>query len=280
VKRIKEQTQLPLVPSEEMSAPAATSPLALECRTVTSTDPLEAGVDDRQARVPGFSQDALSGLTVLLVGAGALGGEIAEGLVRKGVGVLKILDFDVVAVSNLNRQFFFASDLYHSKAWALARNLAPHGALGTRIIAWNLSFEQAQKEAVDLDCDVVVSAVDDAGTRAAIIRFALEREIPALFCGASVTADGARVFVQEPGKACFACAFPDEAGDGRSPCPGSPAIKDLFKTLAGIALYAIDSLVMDRLRTWQIYTFCPSDAKFTHSGPAKRRADCPFCGGA
>ena len=83
------------------------TPLALTCATVQPTDPLEASVGDRQGRVPGFSQDALSGLTVLLVGAGALGGEIAEGLVRKGVGTLKIVDFDTAALPNLNSQFFF-----------------------------------------------------------------------------------------------------------------------------------------------------------------------------
>lgn len=254
-------------------------PLSLQCQSVNPTDPLEASVEDRQERVPGFSQQALSGLTVLLVGAGAMGGEIAEGLVRKGVGKLISLDFDTVTLSNLNRQFFFPKDIYQPKAWALARNLEPHGAMGTKIVAWNLSFEQAQERGVDLDCDVVISAVDAGQTRVAISRFATARNIPALFGGASTTADCAYVFVQEPGKACFGCAFPDEAKDTRNPCPGSPAIKDLFKGLASLALYAVDSLFMDRPRNWQLYTLHPSDAEFTYSGAIERRPDCPICGG-
>ncbi len=234
-------------------------------------------VEDRQSRVPGFSQETISNLTVFLAGAGALGGEIAEGLVRKGVGTLKILDFDSVEVSNLSRQFFFPDDVYSPKAWALARNLAPHGALGTRIIAWNLAFENALHGGADLACDVIVSAVDDAQTRIAIARFARERMIPSVFGGASERADYANLFVQEVGKACFACAFPEEVDGARTPCPGSPAIKDLFKQLGGLALYAIDSLFMDRPRDWNLHSLCPADAEFTRSGWVPRREDCPIC---
>jgi len=268
-----------VVGGESEPASGSVLPLSIRCRTVEPSDPLEAGVADRQERVPGFSQDALSDLTVLLVGAGALGGEIAEGLVRKGVGTLKILDFDTVALSNLNRQFFFPEDLYEPKAWALARNLEPHGVMGTRIIAWDLSFEEACEREVDIECDMVISAADDDRTRVAISKFARERDVPAMFGGASVAADNAQLFVQEVGGACFGCAFPDEINDERTPCPGSPAIKDLFKQLAGLALYAVDSLVMDRPRYWHLHTLCPSNAEFTVSSPVKRRPDCPLCGG-
>ena len=254
-------------------------PLMLTCPTVKPQHPLEAPVEDRQGRVPGFSQQALSNLTVLLFGAGALGGEIAEGLVREGVGTLKIFDPDTVALSNLNRQFFFPKDLYQPKAWALARNLAPHGAMGTRIIAWPVSFERAYQLALDLDGDLAIAAVDSGPSRIEIARFAVERKIPALFGGASITADYANLFVQQVGSACYACAFPEEARGKQTPCPGSPAIKALFKHVAGLALYAVESLFMDRPRNWNLYTLCPSDATFTRSGWVNRRPDCPICGG-
>jgi len=258
-----------------------TPPVILRCPLLMPENPgAEAPVWDRQGRVPGFSQEALWRLKVLLVGAGALGGEIAEGLVRKGVGMLTILDFDTVDLSNLSRQFFFPEDLGQPKAWALARNLVPHGAMGTRIIAHHLSFENALQAGVDLDCDAVISAVDDGETRVAIAQFALKRNIPALFGGASEAADFASLFVQERDGACFSCAFPAHEGLGRTPCPGSPAIKDLFKLLAGVTLYAVDSLFMDRPRKWNLYGLCPSDPAATRGGTVKRRPDCPVCGGA
>ena len=253
------------------------SPLILRCQRLQSD---LHSVADRQEGVPGFSQAALSELTVLLVGAGALGGEIAECLVRKGIGTLKILDFDTVELTNLNRQFFLADDIGTPKAWALARNIAPHGLMGTRIIGHNLSFADARDHGVDLSCDVIVSAVDDGKARGDIAECGLKHKVPVIFGGASQEANFAKLFVQEPGQACFACACPEEADGDRTPCPDSPAIKDLFMLLGSYMVYAIDSLFMDRPRTWNLHTFCPRDAAFTESKRVECRPDCPICGDA
>jgi len=249
---------------------SASSSLMLRCQTLQ--------MDNRQNGVPGFSQEALSKLTVLLVGAGALGGEIAECLVRKGVGSLKILDFDTVEPTNLNRQFFFASDVGSPKAWALTRNISPHGVMGTRIIAHNLSFAVAQDRGVDLSSHVIDSAVDDGQARGEIAKFGIEHQIPVIFGGASQEANFAKLFVQEVNEACFACACPEEADGQRTPCPGSPAIKDLFMLLGSYMVYAIDTLFMERPREWNLHTFCPRDAEFTESRRVERRPDCPICG--
>jgi molybdopterin/thiamine biosynthesis adenylyltransferase len=264
-------TQVQTVGIDQMKTPV-TSPLLLRCQTLQ--------MDNRQNGVPGFSQEALSKLTILLVGAGALGGEIAECLVRKGVGSLKILDFDTVEPSNLNRQFFFVCDVGSPKAWALTRNISPHGVMGTRIIAHNLSFAVAQDRGVDLSCDAIVSAVDDGQARGEIAKFGLEHQIPVIFGGASQEANFAKLFVQEVNEACFACACPEEADGERTPCPGSPAIKDLFMLLGSYMVYAIDTLFMERPREWNLHTFCPRDAAFTESRRVERNPDCPICGDA
>ena len=46
----------------------------------------------------------LSHKTVLIVGCGGVGGYVAEGLARSGIGTLVLVDFDVVDESNINRQ--------------------------------------------------------------------------------------------------------------------------------------------------------------------------------
>src|SRR2546423_10466869 len=91
------------------------------------------GVEDRQVSLKGFNQQALANAKVIMIGAGGLGGEIGEALVRKGVGTLTVLDFDVVELSNLNRQLFGKNDLGRPKAHCLARNLSKLGFLGTVI---------------------------------------------------------------------------------------------------------------------------------------------------
>jgi len=257
---------------------SAVAPLALWCADVASDDGVS--VEDRQSRIPGFSQEALSSLKVVIAGAGAMAGEIAEGLVRKGVGELQVIDFDTVGLTNLNRQFFMIGDVGSPKAYALVRNLEPHGAMGTRLVGWPISFEEALAGDVDLDCDVIVAAVDDARTRIRMSIFARERGIPAIFGGASVDASYAYVFVQEPNAACFGCAFPDEARLGRNPCPGSPAVKDTFKALGALALYAIDSLLMERSRDWNHHAYCPANGEHTRGRWIPRSSQCPLCGGA
>src|SRR5437764_13625127 len=52
-------------------------------------------------------QATLAEARVLLIGCGALGTVIAEQLVRAGVGFLRIVDRDVVEMTNLQRQVLF-----------------------------------------------------------------------------------------------------------------------------------------------------------------------------
>src|SRR5712691_11839630 len=88
-------------------------------------------VDDRQREIPGFKPESLPPTKVILIGAGGLGGEIGEALVRKGVGTLVIFDHDLVELTNLNRQRFYENDLYKPKAHRLAKNLAKEGFMGS-----------------------------------------------------------------------------------------------------------------------------------------------------
>src|SRR4030095_2256871 len=92
------------------------------------------GVEDRQQKLKGFNQEALANARVILIGAGGLGGEIGEALVRKGVGTIVLFDHDLVEPSNLNRQRFYKNDLGKPKAHRLARNLAKEGFLGSTLI--------------------------------------------------------------------------------------------------------------------------------------------------
>jgi hypothetical protein len=110
--------------------PRAKSSVSYRCqRLMPKTQDLS--ITDRQERLTGFNQQALSQARIIQIGAGGLGGEIGEALVRKGVGTLVILDDDVVEPSNLSRQRFYKSDLYKNKAIRLAKNLAKEGFSGT-----------------------------------------------------------------------------------------------------------------------------------------------------
>jgi hypothetical protein len=106
--------------------------------------------------------------------------------------------------------------------------------------------------------------------------------VPVVFTAVSETADHGYIFVQEPGQACWGCAFPDEVNDETYPCPGTPAVKDILKVVAGIAVYAVDTLLpgMARLRCWNYKDVYLDGSIPGNDWQVKRRKDCQLCGGA
>jgi molybdopterin/thiamine biosynthesis adenylyltransferase len=234
------------------------------------------GVEDRQVILNSFKHEALVAAKILLIGAGGLGGEIGEALVRKGVGYLVVLDFDHVETSNLNRQLFYKNDLGKPKAHRLALNLSKQGFCRTTIQGISLSFQDALTYGIDTSCTLAIVGVDNNPCRVAASTYFRERSTPVIFTAVSVDASHGYAFVQEPGKACFACQFPKAVNDETyHPC--SPGIKDILKVVGGIVSYAVDSLLMERLRTWN-YKHCYLDGTI----PGKdwlvpRRLDCPLC---
>ena len=76
------------------------------------------------ARFPLWMKEKLSAARVAVAGIGGLGSNIAVMLARSGVGHLFLVDFDVVDVTNLNRQMYRARDIGRPKAEAIKDILA------------------------------------------------------------------------------------------------------------------------------------------------------------
>jgi molybdopterin-synthase adenylyltransferase len=233
-------------------------------------------VTDRQERVPGFSQEALYSASVFLVGAGGIGSEIAEGLVRKGAGTIMACDPDCVDFTNLNRSLFFTKDLYRPKAFALVKNLAPHATCGTTLIGYALSFQDTVALKLHLTGSVVICGVDNGETRVAVSDHYRKLGIPVIFVAVDRVAEAGHVFVQEPARACFGCAFPDALNAPPAPCR-TPAVKDTLKIMAGLALYAVDSLLMERKRNWNYRRLHLGGFVESPQSWVERNPQCPLC---
>ena len=248
------------------------------------TKPLKEDVFDRQARIPGFNQGKLDSATIVLIGAGGLGGEIGEGLVRKGVGRIKILDSDVVEPSNLNRQFFFRENLYKNKAISLAENLSYFGFGKTTLYGYPYSFEEALALNIDLNCSAAVVGVDNNPCRVYAASYFLKRKIPVVFTAVSEEGNSGYVFIQESKQdyPCFGCLHPlavEEVKSGilRYPCPNTPAIKDILKTISGLVIYSVDTLIMPRMREWNYRVIYLDGSIPSGSAIIKRRQGCLIC---
>jgi molybdopterin/thiamine biosynthesis adenylyltransferase len=233
-----------------------------------------AGAEDRQRLIPGFNQDAYSTASVLCVGAGGIVSHIAPTLVRKGIGRITLLDRDIVEPSNLNRQFFYQRDIGRFKAMALAANLQKECIAATEICGHALRLEQAIERGIDLSCDVAICGVDNNPARVAASRFFRFAGIPVIFAAVSRDGDHGYVFVQDKHGPCIGCLFPDMAGDDRYPCPGTPAVADLLQVVGAFAVYAVDTLVMKRPRSWNYRRGCLSDGSLDGVGCIAARLAC------
>jgi len=67
--------------------------------------------------------EILRAKTVAIAGCGGIGSNAAVSLTRAGIGRLVIADFDKVEASNLNRQYYFQSDIGQYKTDALKKHL-------------------------------------------------------------------------------------------------------------------------------------------------------------
>lgn len=137
--------------------------------------------EDVHVAVPDVALDAelrerLASTNVAIIGCGGLGSNVAEMLVRSGVGALSLVDFDVVEADNLNRQFFFLYQVGESKTEALAANLRRiRPSVELRLVRERATAVNLR--ALVAGADVIVEAVDTAEAKAMILNTCL-RELP------------------------------------------------------------------------------------------------------
>jgi len=193
-------------------------------------------------------------LRVVQIGAGGLGGEICQGLVRKGVGFLRIFDGDTVELSNLPRQFFYKKDLYKNKAICLAGNLVKEGIRRTEIISYPFMFQKGIEDGIKIECDIVICAPDNDETRIFVSKY-FHKTKPVIFTGLDHRANTGYIFIQRPNEKAFIDVFPRNINRNREPCPNSAAIIDIVKIVAGYVLFAVDSVIMSRKSNWSYRQF-------------------------
>lgn len=228
--------------------------------------------------VDGFSHLVLRKLRVVMAGAGGIGSEVGEGLVRKGIGDLTVIDHDKVELTNLNRQRFSKRDIGKHKVKQLTKRISKEGFFNTNITGIPFKFEEAVERGLNLDCDVAICGVDSDPSRIFISTYYYKLGIPVIFTAMSENASNGYVFVQEKEEACFGCFMPDSVDAGEVfPCPGSPSLKDILKVVSGVVLYAVDSLFMDRLRVWNYKEIFLDGTIPEFCTKIDRKQDCKLC---
>jgi tRNA A37 threonylcarbamoyladenosine dehydratase len=117
--------------------------------------------------------DALSRLAsahVAIFGVGGVGGYVAEGLARSGVGEIDLIDSDTVCLTNLNRQIVaLTSTIGQPKVEVMARRIRDINP-SCQVRTHQMFYLPATKDALDLAAfDYIVDAVDTVTAKLLLI---------------------------------------------------------------------------------------------------------------
>lgn len=113
-------------------------------------------------------QDILKNRTIGIAGCGGLGSNCAISLARSGIGKLIIADFDIVDLSNLNRQYFFLNQIGMKKIDALKNNIAQVSKI-TSVEKHDIKLTGDSIVKIFTNCDIIVEAFDKAEMKQEII---------------------------------------------------------------------------------------------------------------
>ena len=138
----------------------------------------------------------LQNANVLVVGLGGVGAYAAEMIARAGVGRMTIADADVVSESNINRQLIaLHSTVGRHKTEVMAERLRDINPNIKLTIVSRFIKDDETDALLDSDkFDYVVDAIDTLSPKLALIKGALDREIPLVSSmGAGAKTDPAKM---------------------------------------------------------------------------------------
>jgi molybdopterin/thiamine biosynthesis adenylyltransferase len=228
--------------------------------------------------VGGKGQRRLMASRVLIVGAGGLGSPAAMYLAAAGVGTLGIVDFDVVDLSNLQRQILHhGHDVGRPKVVSAQETLAdinPH----VRVVAYNEPLTRDNARHIFADYDVVVNGSDNFPTRYLINDACVFLQKP-LVDGSLFKFEG-QATVYMPGQGCYRCLYPTPPPPGAVPsCAEAGVLGVVCGVVASIQgvetiklLLGIGEGLVGRLLCFDALAMEFRQVRF-HRDPA-----CPVCG--
>jgi adenylyltransferase/sulfurtransferase len=223
-------------------------------------------------------QRKLRNAKVLIIGAGGLGSPVAIYLALAGVGTIGIVDFDIVDLSNLQRQLLHQTpDVGKTKLDSARESLQaynPHVEVRTH--GMPLTSDNAME--VIADYDIVVNGADNFATRY-LVNDASYFLGKTLVDGSILLFDG-QATVYKPGSGCYRCLYPAPPPPGLVPSCAEAGVlgaitgivgaiqsTEVFKEILGIGdpligrLLLIDALTME-FRTMKL----------------RQDPSCPLCG--
>jgi len=224
-------------------------------------------------------QQRLLAARVLIIGVGGLGSPVAMYLAASGVGHLVLVDYDMVELSNLQRQIVHTTDRIgmHKVNSAQSTLAALNPEVRVTAIAGQLDPE-ALVEQVQL-ADAVVDCSDNFATRFALNRVCVANKTP-LISGAAIRLEG-QVAVFCPGRAdspCYRCLYKDMDELGES-CSQTGVLAPLVGIIGSIQATETIKVLLDigETLTGRLLVLDALSMEW-RSIKLRKDPDCPVCG--
>ena len=206
---------------------------------------------DRYARhivlkeIGGAGQMQLISSHVTIIGAGGIGCPAIQYLAGAGIGTIRVIDDDVVALSNLQRQTLFGSeDIGSAKAEAAMHAVArlnPH----VKLIPIVQRLDASNAETLLRHSDVIVDGSDNFATRLIVSDMATRLAIPLVSAAVGQFEGQLAVFRGwEAGQPCYRCLVGADPARADTSCADQGVLGALTGVMGSLAaLEAIRALV-------------------------------------
>lgn len=215
---------------------------------------------------------------VLIVGAGGLGSPVAMYLTLAGVGTIGIVDFDVVDVTNLQRQILHQNeDVGRPKTQSALETLKAYNP-DVEVVLHEEPLHSSNAMDVIREYDVVVNGADNFPVRYLVNDACYLLNKP-LVDGSILLFDGqATTYI--PGHGCYRCLFPTPPPPGEVPTCAEAGVLGALPGVVG-SIQAIEAvkvlLDLGEPLTGRLLLVDALGMEF-RAVKLRRNPNCPLCG--
>jgi molybdopterin/thiamine biosynthesis adenylyltransferase/rhodanese-related sulfurtransferase len=178
-------------------------------------------------------QQKLKAARVLCIGAGGLGSPLALYLAAAGVGTLGLVDFDVVDLTNLQRQIIHTvDDVGRPKLDSAAEKLAAINPL-VNIHKFETKLTSANALGLFREFDVIADGTDNFPTRYLVNDACVLTGKPNVYASIFRFEGQASIFATEHGP-CYRCLYPEPPPPGLVPSCAEGGVLGILPGLLGV----------------------------------------------
>lgn len=229
-------------------------------------------------QVGSIGQRKLMDASALVVGAGGLGSPLAMYLAAAGVGKLGIVDFDIVEITNLQRQLLHnTADIGRPKVDSAADTI---NGINPNVDVVKIPVHLNSSNVMDIikDYDFVIDGTDNFPTRYMINDAAVLSGKPVIHGSIFMFEGQATTFL--PGQGCYRCLYPAPPPPGMVPSCSEAGVLGVLPGIIGSTM-AIETIKLvlgiGKPLVNRLLMFDALDMDF-RTVKIRRDPECPICG--